>query len=67
MPHLGVRITKAWRHDGEPNRIHYTIERVGDAPVRHLYVDAGQSLYDVLDAHLRAQGYTGPRRSTSAA
>lgn len=61
MPHLDeIRILRAWRHKGETGRIHYMI-RTHEAAERHLYVDEDSGLGKVLDAALRAQGYTEPK------
>lgn len=59
MPYVEIEIPRAWRHRGEPTRIHYI--RNEDGAERHRYVDEGDPLYAVLDRELRAQGYTGPR------
>jgi hypothetical protein len=60
MPHLNIEITKAWRHRNEIGRIHYTW-RPPEGGVRHLIADEGSAMYGVLEAHLAAQDYTGPR------
>lgn len=60
MPTVNVTITRAWRHANEEGRIHYTIQRSGGM-VRHLFCIRGTALYDVLESHLAAQGYTGPK------
>lgn len=61
MPVLNeARITKAWRHTGETGRIHYTVKKANGDP-RHLVVDEGSALYEVLAQHLDALGYTGPK------
>lgn len=41
-----IQITRAWRYENETDRIHY----VEDG--RHLYVDKGNPLYDVLESRL---------------
>lgn len=56
MAHLReVEITKAWRHAGETDRIHYIL-RV-DHRVRHLYVDRTSKggLYATLELVLEAK------------
>jgi hypothetical protein len=52
-------ITKAWRHKGEVGKIHYIAKRA-DGTTRHLLVNEGTPLYDILEDHLAAIGYTGP-------
>jgi hypothetical protein len=52
-------ITRAWRYASEENRIHYRVVRP-DGSDRHLHVDQDHPLYEVLEAHLLALGYTGP-------
>jgi len=51
-------IRRAWRNRGETGRIHY-IANGGDRD-RHLYVDEGHPLYEVLAEALSARGYHGP-------
>lgn len=61
MPHLqGTAIIRAWRHAGEVDRIHFML-KVGTSE-KHLYADKSSKggLYDMLDAELLKQGYTGP-------
>jgi hypothetical protein len=53
-------VRRAWRYRTEPDRIHYIAN--GGSTDRHLYVDAGNPFYDVLDETLRARGYVGPSR-----
>ena len=57
-------ITKAWRHKGETGKIHYIAKRADGTP-RHLWIGEGHPLYEVLEDHLAAVGYTGPRRPRS--
>lgn len=59
MPHVTIPITKAWKFGGEPDRIHYMVQRA-DESARHLYVDRGHPLFEVLEEHLAAIGYEGP-------
>lgn len=61
MPYLqDSLITKAWRHAGEHDRIHFMF-KLGKTE-KHLYVDKTTKggLYGMLDAHLLSLGYTGP-------
>ena len=64
MPRLtDVTILRAWRQSneiGRIDRIHYMISRADGEP-RRCYVDAPAALHTVLDEHLRAVGYTGPK------
>lgn len=64
MPSLSeVKILRAWRQRneiGRIDRIHYMISRAEGEP-RRCYVDAGAALHQVLDEHLRAIGYAGPK------
>jgi hypothetical protein len=48
-------IRNAWRRRGEAGRIRYIAN--GGTTDRHLWVDAGDPLYDVLDELLRDAGY----------
>lgn len=52
-------IRRAWRHTGEPDRIHYVAN--GGSVNRRLYVDKGNALYPILDEALKAMGYEGPK------
>lgn len=64
MPHVNITIVNAWRYRNEDHRIHYTVyDRHGSK--RHLYVDEGQALYDLLEGHLNAVSYTGPKARRS--
>lgn len=64
MPNLSdVTIIAAWRYRneiGRIDRIHYTVRRA-DGGKRRCYVDPPNALYKVLDEHLQAIGYTGPK------
>lgn len=60
MPVVNLTIRRAWRHRDEAGRIHYMIDRAGPNGARHLHVDEGSPLYDLLDDALLAQGYSGP-------
>jgi len=61
MPGLTQPIIEvAWRHTGEVGRIHYRAKRV-DGSDRHLIAKEGEALYAVLEQHLQAIGYTGPK------
>ena len=60
MPHMtDTVILRAWRMKNETGKIHY-MARKADGKERHLVVKADHALYDVLDSHLLAMGYTGP-------
>lgn len=61
MPKLPQPLLEvAWRHTGEEGRIHYRIRRADGSP-RHLIAREGDALYEVLEQHLTAIGYTGPK------
>ena len=64
MPTLtDVTILRAWRQSneiGRIDRIHYMISQPVGKP-RRCYVDAPAALHAVLDAHLKAIGYTSPK------
>ena len=49
----------AWRQKGETGRIHYRAIRA-DGAQRRLIAKEGEGLYELLDQHLLAIGYTGP-------
>ncbi len=62
MPRLqDIQITKAWRHESQPGRIHYIILREDGRP-RRLWTEEGSELGLVLNEALVAQGYEGPLR-----
>ncbi|MEV4141904.1 hypothetical protein AB0J72_58365 [Dactylosporangium sp. NPDC049742] len=66
MPRISNPVVlRAWRHRGEEGKIHY-MAVYADGKERHLHVNAGTPLYDVLDSHLLAQGYTGPKSGDPA-
>jgi hypothetical protein len=61
MPKLPQPLLEvAWRHTGETGKIHYRV-RKADGSTRHLITRAGDALYEVLEQHLAAIGYTGPK------
>ncbi len=61
MPKLPQPIIEvAWRHTGEQGKIHYRAKRP-DGSNRHLITREGEALYVLLESHLRALGYTGPK------
>ncbi len=61
MPKLPQPLLEvAWRHTGEQGKIHYRV-RKPDGSTRHLIARDGEALYEVLEAHLAAIGYTGPK------
>lgn len=68
MPHVNVKIARAYRQTGETGRIHYIVVRA-DGSERRLYVDrdTGRGLYDFLDEQLVDQGYTGTKADPDAA
>jgi hypothetical protein len=53
-------IEVAWRHTGEEGKIHYRAKRP-DGSDRHLIARQGEALYELLEQHLAAIGYTGPK------
>jgi len=70
MPKLPQPIIEvAWRQAGEENKIHYRARRPDGSP-RRLLARQGDGLYDLLEQHLAAIGYTAlkalemPPRST---
>ncbi|KRE40263.1 hypothetical protein [Knoellia sp. Soil729] len=67
MPKLPQPLLEvAWRHTGEAGKIHYRVRRP-DGSSRHLITRQGDALYEVLEQHLAAIGYTGPKTSSEAA
>ena len=61
MPKLPQPLLEvAWRHTGETGKIHYRVRRP-DGSTRHLITRDGDALYEVLEQHLAAVGYTGPK------
>jgi hypothetical protein len=67
MTDLPTRVLlRAWRHSGEPGRIHY-VAAYADGTERRLYVDEGNALYPVLESHLLAESDdTGPTSGAEA-
>ena len=64
MPKLSQPIIEvAWRHAGEVGKIHYRAKRA-DGANRHLIAREGEALYELLEGHLQAIGYTGPKASS---
>lgn len=60
MPKLPQPVIEvAWRQKGETGRIHYRALRA-DGSQRRLIAREGEGLYELLDQHLLAIGYTGP-------
>jgi len=56
----GIEVLRAWRQKNETGRIHYIITtHAGDE--RRLWTSDATPLGEVLDACLKAQGYTGPK------
>lgn len=67
MPKLPQPLLEvAWRHRGETGKIHYRMRRP-DGSTRHLITREGDALYEVLEQHLSAIGYTGPRTAAEEA
>lgn len=67
MPRLTQPIIEvAWRHTGEVGKIHYRARRA-DGSNRHLIARKGEALYELLEQHLQAIGYTGPKSGTEEA
>ena len=63
MPKLPQPVIEvAWRQTGETGRIHYRAIRP-DGTRRRLLAKEGDGLYDVLELHLAAVGYSGPKTS----
>lgn len=61
MPHIDLRIARAWRQKSETDRIHYVAVRA-DGSERRLYADAPSGLYKLLDNVLvDEKDYTGPK------
>ncbi len=61
MPRLdSATIVRAWRHTKTPQRIEYIVLGPGGAE-RRCWVEQPAPLYQVLDDHLKAVGYSGPR------
>jgi hypothetical protein len=66
MPKLPQPIIEvAWRQAGEENKIHYRARRPDGSP-RRLLARQGDGLYDLLEQHLAAIGYTGPKSTGDA-
>lgn len=64
MPVITERVVlRAWRHRNQPDRIHFIVARA-DGSSRRLWVGKGHFLYEILDSHLLAKGYTGPASGT---
>ncbi len=67
MPKLPQPIVEvAWRHRNEEGKIHYRARRP-DGTTRHLLTRQGDALYELLEQHLLAIGYTGPKDSQDGA
>ena len=61
MPKLPQPIIEvAWRHSVEQGKIHYRAKRP-DGSNRHLIAREGEALYALLESHLQALGYAGPK------
>jgi hypothetical protein len=60
MPVIADRVVlRAWRHRNQTGRIHFIVKRA-DGSTRRLWVGEGHFMYEILDSHLLALGYTGP-------
>ncbi|MFJ8685498.1 hypothetical protein [Micromonospora wenchangensis] len=60
MPVISDRVVlRAWRHKNEPDKIHFVVARA-DGSSRRLWVGEDHFLYEILNSHLLAIGYTGP-------
>ncbi|MDP9792452.1 hypothetical protein J2S43_000964 [Catenuloplanes nepalensis] len=60
MPVIADRVVlRAWRHKNQSDKIHFVVARA-DGSQRRLWVGKGHFLYEILDSHLLAIGYTGP-------
>ncbi|MEU5554297.1 hypothetical protein ABZ738_31450 [Micromonospora sp. NPDC047793] len=60
MPVISDRVVlRAWRHNNQTDRIHFIVARA-DGSTRRLWVGEGHFLYEILNSHLLAIGYTGP-------
>jgi hypothetical protein len=60
VPVIADRVVlRAWRHKNQPSRIHFIVRRA-DGTQRRLWVGEGRFMYEILDSHLLALGYTGP-------
>jgi len=60
VPVISDRVVlRAWRHKNQAGRIHFMVARA-DGSTRRLWVGEGHFLYEILDSHLLAKGYTGP-------
>jgi hypothetical protein len=67
MPKLPQPLLEvAWRHTGERGKIHYRVRRP-DGSSRHLITREGDALYELLEQHLTAIGYTGPKTAAEGA
>lgn len=67
MPKLPQPVIEvAWRHTGEVGKIHYRAKRP-DGTNRHLIAREGEAIYDLLEQHLAAIGYTGPKSAEESA
>lgn len=58
-------IEAAWRHTGEPGKIHYRAKRP-DGTNRRLITREGEALYVLLESHLQELGYTGPKTASES-
>ncbi|MFP3712564.1 hypothetical protein [Puerhibacterium sp. TATVAM-FAB25] len=67
MPKLSQPLLEVtWRHTGETGKIHYRVRRPNGSS-HHLIPREEHALYEVLEQHLAAIGYTGPKTATKGA
>jgi hypothetical protein len=68
MPHVNIKILRAYRQTGETGRIHYIVGR-SDGSERRLFADrtTNPGLYDLLNQELLAQNYAGTKADPKAA
>jgi hypothetical protein len=68
VPHVDIKIARAYRQSGETGRIHFIVVRP-DGSERRLYADraSNRGLYDLLNDELLSQGYTGTKQDPGAA
>ena len=60
MPHTpDLHIVRAWRFKSQPDRVHYMVTTHAGGK-KHLYEPNTTPLGRLLDAALKAQGYTMP-------
>ena len=66
MPKLPQPLLEvAWKHTGEEGKLHYRMRRP-DGSTCHLIAHEGETQCEVLEQHLAAIGYTGPKSDEDA-